>query len=286
MRCTCVVLGIRCCRRRGARRAQSGLGWPLAPSPVRSPPRRSDQNPGPVGCMPQPRSRGRGTLRPGRPVGRSGGTRSDSRQERPWSRSARCPDVLAGSWTPRWPGCRLRHRSSPGPARLRRTAPGTGPGRLDGLLDPVVRVNGDLVRGSSGDGVNSLSSASLRGTRDRRGPVPRPAAGGAVERRTGCDCARTDCCPFVIPAADGHPSKPPQATAENVGEGTKKEQTLAHRTAPDEQNAPLPCSERHRTCSTARQRTVVPRSGRRGRRFKSCHPDHSRRSLTCGNAVP
>jgi hypothetical protein len=35
----------------------------------------------------------------------------------------------------------------------------------------------------------------------------------------------------------------------------------------------------------ARQCTVVPRSGRRGRRFKSCHPDHSRRSLTCGNAV-
>jgi len=33
------------------------------------------------------------------------------------------------------------------------------------------------------------------------------------------------------------------------------------------------------------QCTVVPRSGRRGRRFKSCHPDHSRRSLTCGNAV-
>ena len=61
--------------------------------------------------------------------------------------------------------------------------------------------------------------------------------------------------------------------SENVGEGTKKEQTQAHRTAPDEQDAALSCSERHRPCSKARQRTVVPRSGRRGRRFKSCHPD-------------
>jgi len=70
-----------------------------------------------------------------------------------------------------------------------------------------------------------------------------------------------------------------QAKAENVGEGTKKEQTQAHRTALDEPDAPLSCSERHRPCSMARQRTVVPRSGRRGRRFKSCHPDQcSRRS--------
>ena len=61
--------------------------------------------------------------------------------------------------------------------------------------------------------------------------------------------------------------------AENVGEGTKKEQTQAHRTALDEPDAPLSCSERHRTCSMTRRRTVVPRSGRRGRRFKSCHPD-------------
>jgi len=29
----------------------------------------------------------------------------------------------------------------------------------------------------------------------------------------------------------------------------------------------------------ARQRTVVPRSGRRGRRFKSCHPDQWKRSF-------
>ena len=66
---------------------------------------------------------------------------------------------------------------------------------------------------------------------------------------------------------------------ENVGEGTKKEQILAHRTALDEPDAPLTCSERHRPYSTALQRTVVPRSGRRGRRFKSCHPDqHHRRS--------
>ena len=73
--------------------------------------------------------------------------------------------------------------------------------------------------------------------------------------------------------------------AENVGEGTKKEQTQAHRTALDEPDAPLSCSERPRACSAVRQRTVVPRSGRRGRRFKSCHPDQCRRSLTCANAA-
>ena len=61
--------------------------------------------------------------------------------------------------------------------------------------------------------------------------------------------------------------------------GNKKEQTQAHRTAPDEPDAPLSCSERHRTYSMTRQCTVIPRSGRRGRRFKSCHPDqYSRRS--------
>jgi len=76
-----------------------------------------------------------------------------------------------------------------------------------------------------------------------------------------------------------------QAKAENVGEGTKKEQTQPHRTARDEPDAPLSCSECHRPCSTARQRTVVPRSGRRGRRFKSCHPDHRHRSPTCANAA-
>jgi hypothetical protein len=95
----------------------------------------------------------------------------------------------------------------------------------------------------------------------------RPAHDGA---------ARNPCCS----------GEPPQAKAENVGEGTKKEQTQAHRTALDEPDAPLSCSERPRACSTARQRTVVPRSGRRGRRFKSCHPDQCHRSLTCGNAVP
>src|SRR5665811_1569575 len=67
-----------------------------------------------------------------------------------------------------------------------------------------------------------------------------------------------------------------QRAASDRSTGTEKEQTQAHRTAPD---APLSCSECHRPCSMARERTVVPRSGRRGRRFKSCHPDHSRRSL-------
>jgi hypothetical protein len=65
-----------------------------------------------------------------------------------------------------------------------------------------------------------------------------------------------------------------------------KEQTLAHWTALNEPDAPLSCLECHRPCSMARQRTVVPRSGRRGRRFKSCHPDQCHRSPTCANAVP
>ena len=39
------------------------------------------------------------------------------------------------------------------------------------------------------------------------------------------------------------------------------------------------------TCSTLVGDTPARGSGRRGRRFKSCHPDHSRRSLTCGNAL-
>src|ERR1019366_6469463 len=39
------------------------------------------------------------------------------------------------------------------------------------------------------------------------------------------------------------------------------------------------------TCSTSVGDDPARGSGRRGRRFKSCHPDHSRRSLTCGNAV-
>ena len=56
-----------------------------------------------------------------------------------------------------------------------------------------------------------------------------------------------------------------------------KDQTLAHRTALDESDAPLLCSECHSPCSMARQRTVVPRSRRRGRRLKSCHPDQYHR---------
>jgi hypothetical protein len=59
-----------------------------------------------------------------------------------------------------------------------------------------------------------------------------------------------------------------------------------YRAAPDEPDAPLSCSGCRRPCSMAQQRTVVPRSGRRGRRFKSCHPDQCHRSLICGHAVP
>jgi hypothetical protein len=69
------------------------------------------------------------------------------------------------------------------------------------------------------------------------------------------------------------------ASEADMKPGNKKEQTLAHRTARDEPDAPLSCSECHRPCSTARQRTVVPRSGRRGRRFKSCTPHQCHRAL-------
>jgi hypothetical protein len=39
-------------------------------------------------------------------------------------------------------------------------------------------------------------------------------------------------------------------------------------------------------CSVANMVAIAESSGRRGRRFKSCHPDQCHRSLTCGNAVP
>ena len=44
----------------------------------------------------------------------------------------------------------------------------TRPGWLDGLMDPVVRVSGGLVRGSSRDGVNSFLAIPYAG----------PAVGG------------------------------------------------------------------------------------------------------------
>jgi hypothetical protein len=104
---------------------------------------------------------------------------------------------------------------------------------------------------------------------------------------TGSSAAPWGDCPSVgVPIAD--PPGPQgdmaaQVKAENVGEGTEKEQTQAHRTALDEPDAPLPCSERHRPYSAARQCTVVPRSGRRGRRFKSCHPCGDREpAFVCG----
>ena len=66
-----------------------------------------------------------------------------------------------------------------------------------------------------------------------------------------------------------------------VGEGTRKEQTQRHPTVLDELGAPLSCSKRAWACAMAQDGTVVPRSGRRGRRFKSCHPDH-----TCAGHSP
>ena len=55
------------------------------------------------------------------------------------------------------------------------------------------------------------------------------------------------------------------ASEADMKPGNRKGTTLAHRTAPGEPDAPLSCSERPRPCSTARQRTVVPRPRRRGR---------------------
>jgi len=40
------------------------------------------------------------------------------------------------------------------------------------------------------------------------------------------------------------------------------------------------------SCSVATMVATAGSSGRRGRRFKSCHPDQCHRSLTCGNAAP
>ena len=72
-----------------------------------------------------------------------------------------------------------------------------------------------------------------------------------------------------------------------VAEGTRKEQTRAHPTVLDELDAPLPCSKRPWACWMAPDRTVVPRSGRRGRRFKSFHPDSRlRRSQPCDAGRP
>ena len=83
-------------------------------------------------------------------------------------------------------------------------------------------------------------------------------------------------------------SPPSQSTAlrtvatPGVAEGTRKEQTHRHSTVLDELDAPVSCSKRTWACAMARDRTVVPRSGRRGRRFKSCHPDSRlRRSQPC-----
>ena len=103
-----------------------GCPWFFATAVTAGPP---GQSPGPVGCTPRPRSRERGTSRPGRPAGRSGEAQTDSRQGRPSSRPARCPDGPAGSWTPRWPARRPRHRSSPRPAMRSTNSPWDGTGQ-------------------------------------------------------------------------------------------------------------------------------------------------------------
>jgi hypothetical protein len=79
----------------------------------------------------------------------------------------------------------------------------------------------------------------------------------------------------VSPARRGFPLLPPVEGPTTVAfeagmkPGNRKGTTLAHRTAPDEPDAPPSCSKGPRAYSAARQRTVVPRSGLRGRRFKS-----------------
>ena len=111
--------------------------------------------------------------------------------------------------------------------------------------------------------------------------VCRPSTVPITRKERRARPAHRCCSPFLVALVSHRPDEGGKRRR-----GNRKEQTQAHRTAPDEPDAPLSCSECHRPCSTARQRTAVPRSGRRGRRFKSCHPDQCHRSLTCGNAVP
>jgi hypothetical protein len=118
-------------------------------------------------------------------------------------------------------------------------------------------------------GATSGGRICQRFTRPESGTSYRNVAGQGVAARGSVRNPG----PKRIPAHIRHaaPSQwPPKRTR---SQGTKKDQTQGHRTALDEPDAPLSCSERHRPCSVTRQRTVIPRSGRRGRRFKSCHPD-------------
>ena len=111
----------------------------------------------------------------------------------------------------------------------------------------------------------------------------------------GCRSHPTDQCTSSIVAGRRRaPPQPPRpSTASNpccrtgVSEGTRREQTPEHPTGPDEPHAPFSCSERAWACWMTRDRPVVPRSGRRGRRFKSCHPDSRvRRSQALPRASP
>src|ERR1035437_11115755 len=68
----------------------------------------------------------------------------------------------------------------------------TRPGWLDGLMDPVVRVSGGLVRGSSRDGVNSFlgipyAGPAVGGDRYRAPRRGGPGGGerGAADRKSG-----------------------------------------------------------------------------------------------------
>ena len=73
--------------------------------------------------------------------------------------------------------------------------------------------------------------------------------------------------------------------AENVGEGTKKEQTQAHRTALDEPDAPLSCSERPARAQQHGSELWSPVRDEEAAGSNPVTPTHRHRSLTCVNAA-
>ena len=148
-----------------------------------------------------------------------------------------------------------------------------------GPVSPETRTTSQLSRSAELRRLLNLSLASalIKHVRCSSRLAHRPDRGTSYRNVAGLGLAARGSVrkpgPERIPAHIRHaaPSQwPPKRTR---SQGTKKEQTQGHRTALDEPDAPLSCSECHRPCSMTRQRTVIPRSGRRGRRFKSCHPD-------------
>jgi len=91
---------------------------------------------------------------------------------------------------------------------------------------------------------------------------------------------------------DSHVHGAPHARTEPTAQVMRYEQGVcAGRTATKYRNTTA--TTRHlarlgaaRTCLATDIVAAAGSSGRRGRRFKSCHPDQCHRSLTCGNAAP